>query len=592
MLYWAIVAVVSVFIGRLYLLQVVKGDTYRDFAQANSVKDRKFEAPRGLVFDRKGRLLVGNRRSFDLLLDREHLRDPEAAAAWVSQWTGESTATIVERIKGKGPTWKPVTLARDLAFSQVACVEARREDVPGISIEVRIVREYPNGNVAAHVLGYVGEIDEKELGKPKFGHHRLGDNVGKGGIERSYDELLAGEPGIRRSIVNHVGREISTSLAQAPVAGSELHVALDLDVQRAAEEGLAGRRGAVVVVDVRTGGVIALASAPSYEPAAFVGGISSVRWKQLADDPQDPLRFRALAGTYPPGSVWKLLVSGAALQSGRHHPEFSVTCTGAMSIYNRVRHCWKETGHGTVRMREALTKSCNVYYYTAGRDVGLAPIEELGRSGGFGEVTGIDVPGERAGVLPGDAWKRRVKKEKWYPGDTINLAIGQGFLDVTPIQVAQFMMSIATGGDIRRMHVFDHAVDPATGEVFRRADPTTARNVPWKPETLVFLRDAMQGVVDQGTATRARIRGITIAGKTGTAQPSSGEAPKDMKREDRPERYQEHAWFAGFAPVEEPEVAFAIVLEHVGLHGGEAAAPIAHDILTAWFQDRLQVAGQ
>jgi penicillin-binding protein 2 len=216
----------------------------------------------------------------------------------------------------------------------------------------------------------------------------------------------------------------------------------------------------------------------------------------------------------------------------------------------------------------------------------------LGRLGGFGEVTGIDVPGERAGVLPSDAWKRRVMKERWYPGDTINLAIGQGFTDVTPIQVAQFVMGVASGGDIRRMHVFDHAVDPETGEVIQRAEVETVRHIPWKPGTLAFLHDAMQGVVDQGTATRARIRGISIAGKTGTAQPSSGEAPKGMKREDRPERYQEHAWFAGFAPVETPEVAFAIVLEHVGLHGGEAAAPIAHDILTAWFQDRLLVAGQ
>ena len=291
MLYWAIAAVVSVFIGRLYLLQVVKGDTYRDFAQANSVKERKFEAPRGLVFDRKGRMLVGNRRSFDLLLDREHLKDPEAVATWVSQVTGESTPVILERIKGKGPSWKPVTLAQDLAFSQVAFVQARREDVPGLSIEERIVREYPNGNLAAHVLGYVGEIDEKEMSQPEFAHHRLGDNVGKGGIERSYDELLAGIPGIRRTVVNNVGREISTSLAQEPVSGTELHVTLDLEVQRAAEEGLAGRRGAAVVVDVRTGGVIALASAPSYEPDAFVGGISSVRWKQLADDPRDPLRF-------------------------------------------------------------------------------------------------------------------------------------------------------------------------------------------------------------------------------------------------------------------------------------------------------------
>src|SRR5436190_615388 len=254
LLYAVIAAVVGIFVGRLYLLQVIQGETYRATATSNSVKERRFEAPRGLIFDRKGRLLVGNRRSFDLVLDREAMEDAHAAAEWVSRLTAEPVESIEKRIASPEPKWKPITLARDLAFSQVAFVEARREDVPGLSIEQRIVREYPNGTLAAHALGYVGEIDEKELDKEEFKHHRGGDSVGKIGVERAYDALLTGVPGIRRTVVNHVGREISTDTSQHPVPGAEIYLEMDLDVQRAAEAGLAGRRGAVVMVNLKDGG--------------------------------------------------------------------------------------------------------------------------------------------------------------------------------------------------------------------------------------------------------------------------------------------------------------------------------------------------
>ncbi len=592
-----IVAALLVFAGRLYLLQVIRGERYREGAEANSEKRLRLEAPRGLILDRKGRLLVGNRRSFDLVLDRERVRDPEPVAEWVSQLTGEQPAEIVKRITSKAqPAHRPVTLARDLTFSQVAYVEARREDIPQLSIETTILRQYPNGSLAAHALGYVGEIDQAELEKPEFAHHVPRDQVGKQGIERSLDDLLSGAPGVRRVVVDNIGRVISSRISEEPRPGDNVTLALDLDVQRASEEALDGRRGACVMLDVRTGAVIALASSPPYDPNAFVGGISSVRWREYNDDPHDPLRFRAIAGTYPPGSVWKALVSAAAMHSGKHGPATRVTCTGAINMWGRPRHCWKLSGHGTLNMHDALVSSCNVYYYTAGRDIGAEPIWELARAIGFGAPTGIDIPGERAGIMPDEAWKRqnmrRADDKRWYPGDTVNLSIGQGFLIVTPLQIAVFGMTIANGGDVHPPVLLDHAVDPITGEITRRAEVKTVAHVPYGGPALNFLHSALEDVVSVGTARRAQVRGIAVAGKTGTAQPSSGEAPKGIPRAERAERYQEHAWFMGYAPSQEPEVAFAVVLEHVGLHGGEAAAPAARIMLEAYFADRLAASGQ
>jgi penicillin-binding protein 2 len=588
---------VALFLGRLYLLQVIRSERYVEVSQANSEKRVRIEAPRGLIFDRKGRLLVGNRRSYDLVLDREHARDAQRTAEWVSRVTGEATERILERLDTKpDPQHHPIVLAHDLTFSQVAFVEARREDVPGLSIQTNILREYPNGSLAAHALGYVGEIDQGELVNPLFAHHAQGDQVGKSGVERSYDDLLSGHPGTRRVVVNNVGRMISSGMDEEPVPGDNVYLGIDLEVQRACEDGLSGYRGACVMLDARTGSVLAIASAPTYDPNAFVGGISSVRWKEYADDPHNPLQFRALAGTYPPGSVWKALVSAAAIQSGKHRPSTTVTCTGVINMWGRLRHCWKEGGHGTVDMRQALIHSCNIYYYTAGRDMGPEPMWEMGREVGFGQMTGIDLPGERSGTMPDENWKRLNMRnpddKRWYPGDTVNMSIGQGFLAVTPLQVAVFGMTLATDGDVHPPHVFDHAVKPGTNEIARVAEVTTPRHVPYSRPTLDFIHSALIAVVQEGTATKAQVKGIQVAGKTGTAQPSSGEAPKGTPREQRAERYQEHAWFMGYAPAEDPEIVFAIVLEHSGLHGGEGAAPIAKNIVEAYFADRLAAAGQ
>lgn len=593
--YWVLLTVVAVFVGRLYFLQVVSGERFRDDSQANSVKNRQLEAPRGLIRDTHGRLLVGNRRSHDLVLDRERLEDADAVAAWVARVVGEDAADVRERMRRHEdePAFRPVVLARDLTFSQVAWIEARREDQPALFIQTRVLRQYPHGSLAAHVLGHVGEVDAEELLRPDVAaYHRRGDLIGKTGVERRYDRVLSGRRGTERVVVDNLGREIDQTVAEPPRSGAEVHLTLDLELQRVAERALAGRRGACVVLDPRDGAVRVLASSPAYEPEAFVGGISVVRWRQYADDELEPLRFRAIGEVYPPGSVWKALVSAAVLESGVHGTDHAVTCLGQVGLYGRPRRCWKTVGHGVVDMHRALVHSCNVYYYLAGRDAGHAAIARLADEFGFGQPTGIDVPGEAAGTLPSDAWKRRELGEPWYPGDTINLAIGQGYLSTTPLQVAVLAMAIGNGGDVWRPHVFSHAVDGLTAEVVQDGEPWLLRHARLSESTTRFLRDAMVAVVDGGTARRARVSGVAVAGKTGTAQPSSGDAPPGIPQAELPLRYREHAWFMGFAPAEEPEVAFAVVLEHAGAHGGEVAAPVAREVLEAHFGGTVLVSGQ
>lgn len=594
MLYWCVVAVVGLFIGRLYFLQVVSGQQYLGDSQSNSRKLRSLAPPRGLMLDRKGRLLVGNRESYDLVVDRERVEDWDRVEAWVSQVAGTPDEALRAQWKKKREEggYRPVVLAHDLAFSQVAFVEARREDCPAVRVETETVRTYPHEG-AAHVLGYVAEVDAAELKKPEIAeYHQQRDLIGKSGLERQYDRMLSGTRGLREVIVNNVGKEISSTILTAPVRGTDLVLTLDLDVQEAAERGLAGRRGACVALDPRSGEILAMASSPAYDPNAFVGGISPIRWKQYHDDPHDPLQFRAVAGVYPPGSVFKVLVSAATLESGTHDPSFSVTCRGQAVFGDRVRHCWKEEGHGGVNMHLAMQNSCNIFYYTTSRDTGITAIERLAKQVGFGRLTGVDVPGERGGLMPGEAWKRQRFKEPWYPGDTINVGIGQGFLGVTPMQVALFAMATANGGRVYRPHLLKRALDPVTGAVVQEETSWLEREISLKPSTVAFLHSSMEDVVERGTGRSARVPGIRVAGKTGTAQPSSGEAPKGTPREERAERYQEHAWFMGFAPVDNPEIAVAVVFEHAGLHGGEIAAPLARQVMEAWFRDRVAMAGQ
>lgn len=585
LLQWLVFAGIGILGGRLYFLQIVSHAEFAEAVESQQVKVIRDEAPRGLIRDRKGRLLVGNRRSYDLVADLDTVRDVSAVAGLVSQVTGEPVEEIEAKISDARSSARThrVTLARNLMFSMVAFVEARREDAPGLSVESRQVRQYPQEALAAHSLGYLGEVNQGHLDDPVYrSYHVMGDQIGRTGLEYQHDRLLSGRRGERSVVRDVVGREISSTVDHPAKRGDDLELTLDLTVQRAAERALAGHRGALVMLDVRDGGVIALASAPSYEPSAFVGGISNLRWEELRDDPARPLNFRAVNGKYPPGSIWKPLVAAAALQADVRKPTDKTFCGGEIRINGQTKHCWKETGHGLIDLETALVKSCNIYFYVAAKELGLDPIYELADAAGVGRLTGIDLTEEKSGLLPGRAWKRKRYNQPWYPGDTINLSIGQGYLTITPLQVAAYTMAIANGGTAWKPHLLRRAVDSQTGEVVVEAKAEAAAVVKFDPAALSFLHAAMTRTVDEGTGQRSRLPGIKVAGKTGTAQ-SVALPPEGADLEERALVEKEHAWFMGFAPADDPQVAFAVIVEHAGGHGGAIAAPIAREALEAWF---------
>jgi penicillin-binding protein 2 len=585
LLQWLVFAGIGILGGRLYFLQIVSHAEFAAKVQSQQVKIVRDEAPRGLIRDRDGRLLVGNRRSYELVADLDTVRDDSAVAGLVAQVTGEPVEEIEAKLSEARESARThrVTLARNLMFSMVAFVEARREDAPGLSVESRQVRQYPHEALAAHALGYLGEVNRSHLDDPNYSdYHVMGDQIGRTGLEFQHDRLLTGERGVRSVVRDVVGREISSTIDEPAKRGDDLELTLDLAVQQAAERALAGRRGALVMLDVRDGGVIALASAPAHEPSAFVGGISTLRWKELQDHPARPLNFRAVTGRYPPGSIWKPLVAAAALQAGVRKPSDKTFCGGEIRIHGQTKHCWKEEGHGLIDLETALVKSCNIYFYVAAKELGLDPIYELADAAGVGRKTGIDLTEEKSGILPGHAWKRKRYEQPWYPGDTINLSIGQGYLTVTPLQAAAYTMAIANGGTAWKPHLLRRATDSRTGEVVTEARPEAAAEVKFEPAALRFLHQAMTRTVDEGTGRRSRLPGIKVAGKTGTAQ-SVALPPEGADLEERALVEKEHAWFMGFAPADDPQVAFAVLVEHAGGHGGAIAAPIAREALEAYF---------
>ncbi|MEM7244876.1 MAG: penicillin-binding protein 2 [Acidobacteriota bacterium] len=588
LIFGVLALIVLVFVARLYQWQVVEGPRYLSDARANSVKHRPVEAPRGRIQDREGRLLVGNRLSHDLVL-KEKPEDEEAALLFVHRLTGRSLEDIEKSVarQRKKDRRVPPVVARDILFSQLAYFETRREDVPDLDLRSRTLRDYVQGSSAAHVLGYCGEISAEELARQgRGGLHRRGDLIGKRGIEKTADRFLTGQRGEQKVIVDTRGRIVETELAESPERGADLRLTLDLELQQRAEAALEGRRGACVVLDARTGAVRVLASSPTHDLEAFSGRISHVLWSQLNEDPDGPLRDRTISGGYPPGSVYKPLVAAVALEQGLS-PERTSVCYGQTRVFGQTRRCWKKIGHGEVDMHAALVGSCNIYFYELGRDMGADPIFALSEKAGFGRRTGIDITGERAGLMPSRSWKRRTQGEGWYPGDTINLSIGQGFLSVSVLQVALNAMAIGNGGAYYRPYVLDRVLDHE-GNTLHVTEPEVLGRLDISARTVSIIKTAMEDTVASGTGRRARLDGVSVAGKTGTAQ-SVGSATSEESNGDR--RHAEHAWFMGYAPADQPELAFAVILEHSGQHGGEAAAPVAHAVLSHYFRDRLVLTG-
>jgi penicillin-binding protein 2 len=568
----------------LWFLQVVNGENYQRLADNNRLRRVVLNPLRGNIYDRDRNLIVRNRMAFNVLLDREKVRDLPAAVATLSQVLRLPEETIQERIARyrKRPIFEPVIVQADVGLEEVAYLESRRLELPEISVVVEPKRSYEQGDLASHALGYVGEITEDQLGKERFASYQLGDVIGQAGLETVYDADLMGEKGWKQVIVNSLGREIrEVPAGKRPLPGNALRLTLDLDLQSELEAAFEGRTGSAVFLDPGSGEILAIVSKPSFDPNIFARRFSAEEWNRLAFSPSHPMQNRAIQSKYAPGSVFKIVVAIAALETGRAGAWRTDFCPGSALIYGRRFLCHQKGGHGTLAMVEAIKRSCNVYFYHLGKDLGIGPISEWARNLGFGQKSGVDLPHEEAGTVPSEEWKRRTRNEPWWPGETISVAIGQGALEVTPIQMAVFAAALGNGGRFYRPHLLKNREIRDGVEEEERA-PEPVRTIDLHPASLEVVREAMWRVVNAaGTGTRAAVAGKDVCGKTGTAQVVKASA--GVKSEDLAEEIRDNAWFVGFAPRKEARIAFAVFVERGG-HGGEAAAPIAQRVLQKFFE--------
>jgi penicillin-binding protein 2 len=582
------VAVAGIFVALacgFWYFQVVQHARFEELAENNHQRTIALRAPRGVMFDRTGRVLVENRSSFTISIVREHTKDLDHTIKVLSQVAKLDERSVQELVNRhrREPTYQPIVVVDDASLAQVAAVLARRLDteLPDVRVEEVPTRQYPTDEMAAHLIGYVGEASESQV---TDGSMQSGAIVGQSGIEKVYNALLMGGDGARRVVVNSMGREIRTLEEVAPTEGKRLQLTLDFDVQKATEDGFkaSGYNGAAVIMDPRSGEVLAFSSRPAYDPNDFAAGIDQATWASLNTDELKPLQDRAIQGRYSPGSTFKMAVATAALEEGVITPDFKVYCPGHAVFFGRSFQCSLPggRGHGLIDMRQAIERSCNVYFYTVGNMVGIDKIHKWATQLGLGEKTGIDLPNEVQGLVPSPEWKRERFHDKWYAGETISVSIGQGAVTLTPVSMAVYISTLANGGTRVTPHLLK-AVDDGDG--WKAVPPPAPRSVvQLKPETIQAIRDGLWMVVNgAGTGGRARIAGRDVSGKTGTAQVISLEGSKAAKGKTEKD-LRDNGWFLFFAPRDNPQIAGVVFVEHGG-HGGTTAAPIARHIIETFF---------
>jgi len=580
-LQYVITVLFSILAVSFWVLQVVQHAKFEEIAENNHQRTLALRAPRGLVLDRNGKILVDNRGSYSISIVREHTKDLNRTIRLLAAVLGLDEAgvrTIVDRHR-KEPSYRPIMIVQDATLAQVAAVTARRLDfeLPDIVVEQVPTRQYPE-TMAAHLFGYVGEVNDAQVSESEG--LKSGDIVGQSGVEKTYNAMLMGTDGAKRVVVNSVGREIRTLEEEEPTEGKRLQLTVDYDVQKAIEDGFdqLGFNGAAVILDPTDGAVLGFTSRPAYDPNAFASGLDRDTWASLMSDEDLPLNDRAIQGTYSPGSTFKMAVATAALQEGVITPDFKVHCTGGATFYGRPFKCWKKGGHGTVDLRHAIEQSCNVYFYTIGNMTGIDKIHKWATLLGLGEKSGIDLPNERVGLVPSPEWKQARFKEKWYAGETVSVAIGQGSVAVTPVSMAVYAATLANGGTRVTPHLLK-AVDDGNGWKTQPPPPPKSR-APLDPDKLQAIRDGLFLVVNgAGTGHNAILKGYDVSGKTGTAQVISNQGKERAGKTEKDLR--DNGWFVFFAPRDKPEIAGVVLLEH-GVHGSNAAL-IAHHVLETFF---------
>ena len=571
----AIVVAMGLLVAYFWHLQVLRFKHYRELAENNRIRSVVIPAPRGAVFDRSGRILVENRSSFNIVMTAEHNADLQRSVEGLARLLNVPLEQVRARMAGQGPRFRSVVVKADATEADVAIVEARRLEFSEATVEVVPMRSYPLGAGAAHSLGRVGEITDRQLQSALFEGIDPGIMVGQAGIEYQHNRLLMGRNGLRRVIVNSRGVEVDEAQRLDPVDGPMVHLTIDLDVQTAMEEAMRGLSGSAVALEPETGEVLGLVSNPAYDPNLFATGIEPAVWSSLIRDPDTPLVNRVIQGQYPAGSTFKVVTALAALQEGVITPGTSHFCPGYLNVYGTMRRCHKAGGHGWVNLRQAIAGSCNVYFYHVGVKLEIDRIARYATLLGLGRPTGIDLPNEMGGLIPSTEWKRRTQKAAWYPGETVSVAIGQGQVLVTPMQMARLAAVIANGGRLVKPHLLKSVRgEPGLVSATERVD------LGLKPAVVQAVREGMISVVQEGTGRRTNLQGVMVAGKTGSSQVVTHAR---LERDKDAHELQPHGWFICFAPVDNPRIAMAILVEH-GRSGGESAVPVAAKVLSRVFK--------
>lgn len=565
------VVVLALIGASFWSVQVVHGDYYRNLAENNRLRKLPVRAPRGLIYDREGRLMVENVPSYDLLIDRSRALDLDDSVRFASEILERPEEELRRALEAarKAPPFKPALVAADLTLAQVGRFEAKRLEHPEFEVDVRHLRLYRHGPRTAHVLGYLGEVSQQEIDRAD-GVYDPGDLVGKKGVEKTYDLHLRGDDGERVAVVDSRGRVLEEYRRDRADPGLPLTLSLDLELQQEAARLMEDKIGAVVAMDPRTGEIRALYSAPSYNANLLARGVSQTQWRGIIEAPFNPLQDRATQNTYSPGSVFKAVMGAAGLAEGVVDENVRFHCGGATVIYGHRFRCWKRAGHGSVDLNAAIKGSCDIYFYNVGKLLGIDRIARYSRMFGLGSKTGIELDGEKAGLVPDPSWSLEVRKHPWYPGETISVSIGQGPILTTPLQIASMFAMIANDG---------HAVVPHL-KVGETMDAEAGLDLP--DGVLEPVRRGLWAVVNApgGTAGRSRLEGVDMAGKTGTVQVVA-QATWDLG-DTLPFELRDHAWFASFAPTENAELVVVVFVEHGG-SGSGTAAPIAKAIHEKYF---------
>ncbi|MBU0679832.1 MAG: penicillin-binding protein 2 [Proteobacteria bacterium] len=583
------VTFIAILVVRLWYLQIHEGEKYANLAHNNRVRQLQIAAPRGNILDRHNRIIISNRPLFNILWTRDDAENPDLVLKKMSRILKEDISDILDRIRDEGnqPNFIPIPLKEDVDWETVAFVENHRLELPGIRIEAVPSRKYNYGNLASHLIGYLGEISKNELETKNRAFYMGGDLIGKMGLEKIFEKQLKGEKGQRFFEVDVHGMEQQPLKLTEPLPGNDLQLTLDLDLQQIAEKEMAGKAGAVVAMDVKTGRLLVLLSAPALHLEEFIGGITQKSWDKMMHDPLKPLLDKTIQGQYPPGSTYKIVTALAGLMEGIITPETTFSCFGSFTLHGHQYGCWKKWGHGRdVNLQRALAESCDVYFYHIGQEIGVDKLAIYAKSLGLGERTGIILENEKTGLVPTKDWKRRKRNEPWQQGETVSVSIGQGFNLATPLQISLMTAAIANGGTLYQPQLV-LAVKDQDGVTLEEFPPIETGRAFATQKEIKLIQKGLEAAVNSphGTGEKAKMKSVTVAGKTGTAQVVRLEQFAETEVEDVPYKYRDHAWFTCYAPAENPEIVVTVLTEHGG-HGGSAAAPIAKAVLEEYFKNK------